>query len=53
MNWRDAKQELLTRVDDDGLPSMCLVVSFHNNKSFFYKDWINGLTKKVDVFSGW
>ena len=53
MNWRDAKQELPTRVDDDGLPSMCLVVSFHNNKSFFYKDWINGLTKKVDVFSGW
>ena len=46
LNWRDVKRELPTLVDDDGFPYMCLVVSFHNNKPFFYKDWINKFTKK-------
>lgn len=46
LNWRDASKELPTQVDDDGLPSVCLVVSFVNNKPYFYKDWISGITKK-------
>lgn len=47
LNWRDAEKELpKNEVDDDGLPVMCLVVSFHNNKPYFKKDWINKFTKK-------
>lgn len=46
LNWRDASKELPTSIDEDGLPSVCLVLSFVNNKPYFYKDWINGLTKK-------
>lgn len=46
LNWRDASKELPIQIDDDGLPSVCLVVSFHNNKPSFYKDWVNKFTKK-------
>lgn len=47
LNWHNAKKELPTnKVDDDGLPVMCLVVSFHEGKPYFYKDWINRHTKK-------
>lgn len=47
LNWRNAKEELPTnKVDDDGLPVTCLVVSFYNNKPYFYKNWINRFTKK-------
>lgn len=47
LNWRDATKELPTSIDDDdGLPSVCLVVSFVNNKPYFYKDWVNKFTKK-------
>lgn len=46
-NWHNAKKELPTHaVDDNGLPKRCLVVSYRDNKPYFYKDWIDSFTKR-------
>lgn len=45
LNWRDASKELPEGTDEDGLPVLCLTLSFYKNKPLFSKDWVNSTTK--------